>query len=206
MSAAFDSIHERYVKSRRLLVLRDRLDELLPERGQILDIGTGDGNLAYSLMYKRKLRRITGIDTLVREDTPIPVKEFGGLQIPYEDDSFDCAMFVDVLHHTNDPVKLLMEAARVSRDCVVIKDHLREGVLAGQTLRFMDGVGNRRFGVELPYNYLNRQEWNSAFAAAGLRIEVWTTRLELYPWWADWAFGRKLHFIARLKKVEGTGQ
>ena len=105
---------------------------------------------------------------------------------------------VDVLHHTDDPNVLLAEAARVARRCVVIKDHTRDGLLAGPTLSFMDWVGNARHGVALPYNYWPRDRWRGAIERLGMSVEQWEPRIGLYPWWARWAFERGLHFVARL--------
>ena len=62
-------------------------------------------------------------------------------------------MFVDVLHHTEDPMALLGEAVRVARKTIVVKDHTLNGFLAGPTLHFLDRVGNARHDVALPYNY-----------------------------------------------------
>ena len=36
------------------------------------------------------------------------------------------------------------------------------------------------------------------FASLGLRVEEWRSDLRLYPWFADWLFGRQLHLLARL--------
>ena len=71
----------------------------------------------------------------------------------HPDASFDVVMFVDVLHHTDDPLLLLQEAQRVGK-IILVKDHFRKGFLAGPTLRFMDWVGNAHHGVVLPYNDL----------------------------------------------------
>ena len=108
-------------------------------------------------------------------------------------------MFVDVLHHAENPMILLREAARVARRIIVIKDHTIEGLLAGPTLRFMDYLSNARYGVALPYNYWRRQEWLDAFVTLGLKVEVWTSQLRIYPWFASWVFDRTLHFAVRLK-------
>lgn len=59
--------------------------------------------------------------------------------------------------------------ARVARRGVVIKDHLREGPLAGPTLRLMDWVGNRGHDVRLPYNYLSRRKWTAISPVSVLR-------------------------------------
>ena len=82
---------------------------------------------------------------LVRPETKVPVKEFDGKRIPHPDKSFDVVMFVDVLHHTEDPTILLAEARRVAKPAVVLKDHCKDGVLANSTLRFMDAHSSRSF-------------------------------------------------------------
>jgi hypothetical protein len=45
---------------------------------------------------------IQGIDVLVRPNTLIPVTPFEGDHLPFANGSFDCVLFVDVLHHTAD--------------------------------------------------------------------------------------------------------
>ena len=145
--------------------------------------------------------RIEGIDVLVRPDTAIPVTEYDGSHIPFPDDSFDAAILVDVLHHTDDPGLVLAEAARVARHGVLVKDHFRNGLLAGPTLRFMDWVGNASHGVRLPYNYLSRREWMALWQRLDLSPEALETRIGLYPQPFDAVFGRGLHFVSLLEKT-----
>lgn len=196
---AVETIHERYVKSRRVEVLARHFAELLPDRARVLDVGCGDGSLAHAILERRPNLSFLGIDPLVREATAIPVEPFDGEHLPFDAHSFDYVLFADVLHHTDDPFVLLREAVRVARLGVLIKDHLVQGLFARATLRFMDRVGNRRFGVNLPHNYWTPAEWDDAFAELGLTREKWLVQLGLYPPWANWWFGRGLHFIARLR-------
>jgi SAM-dependent methyltransferase len=120
------------------------------------------------------------------------------MHIPFETKSVDVVLFVDVLHHTTDPTILLREAKRVASDSVVIKDHTKDGLLAGQTLSFMDWVGNARHGVALPFNYWPEARWRGAFEDLSLYVAYWRKTLGLYPWSHTWLFDRSLHFIARL--------
>jgi len=196
-----EAIHERHVKSRRVGVLADMLEKLLPDEGRVLDIGSGDGAMAAELMRRKPGLKIEGIDTLVRPQTAIPTRAFDGVHIDSPDGTYDCCVFVDVLHHADQPEELLAEAVRVNRGTVVIKDHLRDGILAQQTLTFMDRVHNARYGVSLPCRYWSTQEWEKIISSMGLEIETWEDKLALYPNWANWMFGRGLHVITRLRHL-----
>ncbi len=195
-------MHEGYVHNRRAQVLSEAMAQLLPENGRVLDVGCGDGLISRLIWEKRADITVEGIDVLLRPKAHIPVKQFDGQHLPYADGSFDAVLFIDVLHHTDDPAVLIREAARVSGNVVLLKDHTRDGFLAGPTLRFMDGVGNARHGVSIPANYWPEKLWRETFAQLDLALNYWTRDLPLYPWWASWAFGRSLHFIACLTKSD----
>lgn len=168
---------------------------MLPQGAQVLDVGCGDGMIDVLIKERRKDVSIAGIDTLVRPGTHIPVQSFDGDHIPHADHSFDVVMFVDVLHHTEDPRILLKEAARVGRS-VLIKDHFRDGLFADSTLRLMDWAGNARYGVALPYNYWPKSDWLKAFGELRLRVGEIREQLQLYPAPLSWFFERRLHFVA----------
>jgi SAM-dependent methyltransferase len=190
--------HDKAVFGRRIEVLARSLADLIPADARVLDIGCGSGTLAKAIMAIRPDVTIEGIDVLVRPGTDIPVTEFDGETIPWPDRHFDVALFVDVLHHTEAPARLLAEAKRVSKAGVVIKDHLREGAFAEVTLRFMDWVGNAQHGVVLPYNYLSDSEWRGIWSDLDLEVERMDEKLGLYPPPFGWLFDRRLHFVARL--------
>ncbi len=148
-----DQIHEKHVYGRRTWILSEVLAQLIPENSRVLDVGCGDGQISKLIQEKGLNITIEGIDILLRPRSYIPVKQFDGKNLPYNDCSFDVVLFVDVLHHTNDPIILIREAARVTKRQILLKDHTRDGFLAEQTLRFMDLVGNERHGVSIPANY-----------------------------------------------------
>jgi len=164
----------------------------------VLDVGCGDGRLARLIADKRPDISICGIDVQQRKDSAMRVEKFDGQSIPYGDGSFDVLMFVDVIHHADQPMTLLREATRVARQGILIKDHLLEGRFASLTLQVMDWVGNARHGVSLPYNYWPLGKWHGAFDELGVNITSWESNLKLYPFPADLILGRSLHFIALL--------
>jgi SAM-dependent methyltransferase len=191
-------LHGGFVHGRRVTTLAKTIAPLIPRNAKVLDVGCGDGTLAARISGLRPDLRIEGLDVLVRSHTAIPVRHFDGSHLPYDDASVDVILMVDVLHHTDDPLVLLRESARVARSEILVKDHLREGFLSRLTLRGMDWVGNARHGVRLPYNYWSRAQWNAAFDELRLAVRHWQSTLNLYPRPASWLFDRSLHFVAIL--------
>ena len=195
-ATAVGALHEKLVFGRRVRVLAQHLAALIPPQATVLDVGCGDGTVDHLIAQRLPGVSIEGIDVLVRPAAKIPVRPFDGVRIPYADASFDVVMFVDVLHHTDDPLLLLQEAQRVGK-IILVKDHFRRGLLAGPTLRFMDWVGNAHHGVVLPYNYWSETQWNDAIRMVGLKRLDKIVSLGLYPPPASWIFERRLHFISR---------
>lgn len=194
-------VHDKLVFNRRVRVLVEEIGALLPANSVMLDVGTGDGQIAKMIGEQQTGTTVRGIDIMKRETIHIPVTLFDGTTIPMNDKSVDVVTFVDVLHHTDDPQILISEASRVARKAVIIKDHLSENRLDHITLRAMDWVGNAPHGVVLPYNYAPRRDWDGWFAKAGLGSDKFITAIPLYPAPLSWIFGRKLHFIARLAPI-----
>ncbi len=195
-----NTLHTKLVFGRRVRVLVETLSGLVADDWRVLDVGCGDGQISAQIESRHDGVSVTGIDVLLRPERHIPVTQFDGKTIPYPDDSFDAVMFVDVLHHAEEPAALLAEAVRVSKRYVLLKDHLRTGFFGMWTLRFMDWFGNAHHHVVLPYNYLSATEWEQTYKDVGLRPIKIKKDLKLYPKPANWIFGRGLHFVALLEK------
>jgi SAM-dependent methyltransferase len=194
--------HHAFVFEHRTRVLAEMLAAQIPQRASVLDIGCGDGTIGSLIAQLRPDISIQGVEFLVRPGCKIACHPFDGSSLPFPDASFEVCLFVDVLHHTQDPAVLLREAVRVSRSFVLLKDHVDENFLDDVTLRFMDWVGNRPHGVVLTYNYQSRKEWAGQFSRCGLEEVNWTTEVPLYPPPFSLLLGRGLHFVSLRRKTK----
>lgn len=195
--------HDKVVYSRRMERLTVLIEEMIRGGENILDIGCGDGRIDFDLMQRNKEIDIKGLDVLIRAKTYIKVKKYDGYHIPMASNSVDMIMLIDVLHHVDDPKRLMKELVRVSTSWIIIKDHIRSGICSYLKLRLMDYVGNAHYHVRLPYNYMTREQWKQLFEENGLYIEEYKEDLHLYSGIFHWLFDRKLHFIVKLhvKKI-----
>lgn len=200
MLGLLKKVHHNNVFLRRVSVLSESIAGVLPDNITVLDVGCGDGTISSTIQNKKKDVKYQGIDIMPRPACSIPYKTYDGNHFPCEDASVDVVQFVDVLHHTTNIEDLIKEAARTTKEYIVIKDHEYGSALDYQILKFMDWVGNAPHGVKVIYNFKNRSYWEKVFADAGLEIVSYTNNIPLYPFPFNMVFGRKLHFIALLKK------
>ena len=195
--------HRKIVMGRRVRQISSYIAELMPKKVlSVLDVGAGTGEMAQAINSFRQELVFTGVDVYIRPKTFIPVVKYDGDRLPFNDNSFDAVIIVDVLHHCNDPVAVLKECARVSKSFVMIKDHVSDSVYDEKILAFMDWVGNSAHGVVLPYNYLSSSDWTSAFDKAELKTMQNVNQLHLYPMPFDMVFGGSLHCLQLLSKLK----
>ncbi|MEZ4361886.1 MAG: class I SAM-dependent methyltransferase [Kofleriaceae bacterium] len=90
--------------------------EHLPDAGDVLEVGSGDGKILRTLVNELPGLRVHGCDIRPWE-RPAPGVEFRAMtrDIPYASQSFDAILVVDVLEHVDDPPYLISEIARALR-------------------------------------------------------------------------------------------
>jgi SAM-dependent methyltransferase len=196
----FAKLHNELVHHRRVRITAQLLAERIPAKARVLDVGCGDGSIASLIAQLRPDVTIRGVEVMPRPGCKVQCEPYDGLHLPFEGGSLEVCMMVDVLHHTDDVTILLKEASRVSNSIVLLRDHLSENALDHFTLKALDWAGNRPHDVRLTYNYQSRAMWDSAFAESGLIIENWSSKASTYLPPITWVAGRKLHFIAVLRK------
>jgi SAM-dependent methyltransferase len=193
--------HHSAVHTGRVEVISDLIAMNLPiDVVSMLDIGCGDGKISNLIQSKQGKVKIVGIDIMERPTCEIEYQSFDGENIPFAQNSFDAIQLVDVLHHTSNISSVISNALPISSKYLVIKDHLYQSRFDFLTLKFMDWVGNAPHGVKVIYNFQTLEQWKSIFKENRLELIYFNDKIKLYPKLVNWIFGRKLHFIAILKK------
>jgi SAM-dependent methyltransferase len=142
---------------------------LLKDSHNVLDLGSSDGKLARLIKNKINIK-ILGVDTNVLSKTYIPVIKYNGKRLPFKNNSFDCVMIIDVLHHEEDIEKLLKESKRVTKKFIIIKDHYYTNPIDFKILKIIDYSGNKPYNINLPYKFLKLNEFEKIFKNNNLKI------------------------------------
>ncbi len=195
-----DYLHKSLVQNYRTKTLSRLITSLLQTGEKVLDIGCGDGQIDHLIQKQLPGIHIAGIDLFVRDTSFIGVSQFDGKHIPFNDKAFDISLLIDVLHHTVNPIEILLEAKRVTKNHIIIKDHVKSGQWSEFLLKMMDKAGNERYGVQLPFNYFTKNEWDKLFDETGLTIVSYNKSPGLYWFPLSIVFDGSLHFIAKLKE------
>jgi len=169
MSFLLRIINEKILFPRRLNGLK-KIIPLVGECRNFLDIGCSSGELSSELQKNIIGSNIVGIDTVIQKKNYIPVIKYDGKELPFPDNKFDCVLIVDVLHHDKDSERIIKEARRVTSDIILIKDHYYENIFDLMILKLADYIGNKPYGIALPYNFYNIKQWKKIFAKNNLKI------------------------------------
>lgn len=162
---------DRWMSSQsRLRHLPPRLAHHLGDVGTVLDCGSGDGEIAWRVAELVPTLSVVGVDVALQPAPRIPVSLYDGQHLPFPDKAFEAVTLVDVLHHCDDPAVPIREALRVARGKVVIKDHFWVTRWDRLLLTVSDYLGNRAYGIALPYNFLRMEQWQAVFEDAGARL------------------------------------
>jgi SAM-dependent methyltransferase len=123
LKSLLDAVMER--RARRLL---EQVAMWLPDKGSVLDLGSGTGH--FSALLEREL----GLEVVAADVSDMhvvgrpPVMIADGV-LPFEERTFSAALLFFVLAYPNDPAGVLKEAARVTRGPVIVVQTLYSGRL-----------------------------------------------------------------------------
>ena len=100
---------------------RDRRTlSFIGEEKIILDVGCGEGITLQRIVEKFPHRNILGIDDSAEKvqicrNLGLPARPGNAYELPFEADSFDCCILLEVIEHLQDPFRAFGEIYRVLR-------------------------------------------------------------------------------------------
>jgi len=97
--------------------------QVINKKSKILDLGCGSGIIGKE--FKDYFQAdLIGVDIKDQRIVNIPFQLFDGLHLPFLENSFDSVLISFVLHHAQDPIGLLKEAKRVTRNKIIVYEDL----------------------------------------------------------------------------------
>jgi ubiquinone/menaquinone biosynthesis C-methylase UbiE len=152
---------------------------------RVLDVGAGNCVLSQTLRKRGydvvplDLRNLSFID----EIKPVI---YDGEAIPFDDDSFDVALLITVLHHARKPDAVLAEVRRVAKRVIVIEE-IYENSFEKYLTYAIDSLFNLEF-FDHPRSNRDDSGWKVAFRKLGLELH-------------EAAYSRSLYFLRRVTYV-----
>ena len=171
----------RYRNPRYQIQLLKDLAALMPETTcRVLDIGAGNGLMGEAIRELFPGKSVVGVDVAPRllPTVGFACAAYDGINLPFAEGAFDCALFCNVLHHVEPAsrTRLVREALRVTAGGpVIVKDHLARSPLDKLRLAALDLVGNLPFGGMVRADYLDEPDWT------GLLRELGCARVAIPP-------------------------
>ena len=147
-------------------------------KGKVLDIGAGRCYIAKELKSNNLKVACLDIKNLSRTDMKVVV--YDGRNIPFNTNSFDSALIAYVLHHCEEPIKVLNETLRVCKGNIVIFEDTKPSPVTNA----MDFLSNKLRGVATPFKFKPEREWLAIFKKLNLRIVAVNHKVErewFYP-------------------------
>ena len=160
--------------------LREALQAAQQEEGgrpRVLDLGAGEGYVAEAI--ERRFRvcvQLCDVIDLCR--VGLPHDCYDGRTLPYPDGAFDVTLLYFVLHHAEDPVRVLSEALRVTSRRVIVVESVVTGPLQHRALHSADRLANRlrSAGTMTPQeehlNFRPTDNWIEAARSLGARVDT----------------------------------
>ncbi len=170
----FKFLVERIIRNRTEKIVNS-FDEFIRKEEKVLDIGAGAGWIAEEIQ-KRKNNEVALLDVTDFNQTNLRLVLYDGEKIPFSDNTFDAVLLIYVLHHTKNPLKVLEEAERVTKDRIIIFEDVFSSYFDKFFLYFWDVLTNlpgflvRPFGEKMPFNFKRVSEWEKIFEDFQLKI------------------------------------
>lgn len=150
-----------------LLTKAKKINECCKEfvKGKVLDIGAGRCYIADEIRKKNKAD-VTCLDVKNLGQAGMKVVVYDGKKIPFKNNEFNTCLIAYVLHHCEYPLKVLEEAARVTKGNMIIFEDTKPSAF----VNMMDFLSNKLRNVETPFKFRTEKEWLKVFKKLNLKI------------------------------------
>lgn len=153
------------------------LRNVIETKSKIIDVGLGDGTVAKQI-GKDFNSKVIGIDVVDYNTTDIPLYIYDGKNINFKENSFDIALIIQVLHHCEDPIPVLKEAKRITKNKIIILEDVCTSFIHKIIACAYDFIMNIRHPVKTPFNFKREEEWTEIFKELNLKI----LEMKKYPY------------------------
>ncbi len=154
---------------------RWRVEEKIAAIHRYIEVGesvveVGAGNCVLVEQLRRRGHEVVALDVanLSFIDGIVP-ELYDGAVMPFEDDRFDVALIITVLHHCTNPNAVLAEARRVARKVLVIEE-IYENSLEKYCTYAIDSLFNFQF-FDHPRSNNSDAGWRNAFGELNLEVK-----------------------------------
>lgn len=133
----------------------------------IVDVGSGNGLICYYLRQKGFAVTPLDVVSMAYEASVAPVV-YDGNVMPFEDKTFDTALVLTVLHHTDTPEAIIAETQRVAKRLIIIEDIYKNALQKYATFA-MDSLVNLGYAYT-PHTNKDDEGWRTTFEELGLKV------------------------------------
>jgi ubiquinone/menaquinone biosynthesis C-methylase UbiE len=157
-----------------LLIVKE-FERFIEQGDRVLDIGAGGGWIGEHVRDLREAQ-VTLLDVENMNRTDLALKVYDGKNVPFPDSSFDVSMLVFVLHHCEDQIQVLAEAARVSRKRIIIFEDTFRNPFEKFLCGLNDWISNspfflaNPFKMNMPFHYRSVPEWEDMFKKFSFKV------------------------------------
>ncbi len=133
----------------------------LAQTTSVLDIGVGPGLALYYVMEQNRHLNFTGVDVrdLRLPGIKVSLQIYDGDTLPFVDNQFDVALLFYVLHHCQNPQRVLNEAIRVTHQRLIIIEEFNLPDADTTSLDLTERQSHCALGIppDLPYQLFGKR-------------------------------------------------
>lgn len=140
----------------------------------LLEIGSGPGSIIK--IFRDHGHDVTGLDIADNSfHHSLKPDIYDGINMPYGNNQYDCALILTTLHHTPNPDAIIAEAMRVAKRIIIIEDVYDTSFQTACT-KITDSITNMEFFGH-PHTNRSDKQWRECFEKLGLTLQY----SKIYP-------------------------